>query len=155
MNSIKKNLVVLSTLLLTTPVYAACDADSQTIFSCIATNNKQIEVCDAGKTIRYSYGKPGKHPELALAVPRAQATTFQWPGIGRYIYYSVSIPNGHYRYSVYSALDKIASVEHSWEKAYEAGVNVEKDNTLLATVICRDDTVVDHIEGVDLKPSQQ
>lgn len=111
---------------------------------------KQIEVCDAGKTISYSFGKRGKKPELALSVPRHQATTFQWHGIGRHINYSVSIPNGAYTYTVYTSLDKL---ERNEDKAFEAGVSVEKKQSHLATVICRDHTVVDDIQGIDLQPT--
>ncbi len=33
--------------------------------------------------------------------------TWQWKGIGRYINYSVSIPNGNYLYRVFTSFDKM------------------------------------------------
>jgi len=132
-------------------VHAACNSGEKTVFSCTATNNKQIEVCDAGRTISYSFGKRGKKPELALSVPRNKVTTFQWHGIGRYMNYSVSIPNGKYMYTVYTSVDKL---ERNEAKGFEAGVTVEKGDKLLATVICRDKSVVDNIYGINLRPSE-
>ena len=146
-----KGLLLVSTLLFASHGYAACEAGIKTVFQCTATNNKQIEVCDAGKTINYSFGKHGKKPELALSVPRDQATTFQWHGIGRYINYSVSIPNGSYTYTVYTSIDKL---EENEAKGFEAGVMVEKSDEHLVTVICRDTTVVEALEGIDLRPSE-
>ena len=135
--------------MMTGNTHAACETGSKTIFQCTTTNNKQIEVCDAGKTISYSFGKHGKKPELALSIPRHQATTFQWHGIGRYINYSVNIPNGKYTYSVYTSIDKL---EENEAKGFEAGVSVEKNRNHLATIICRDNTVIDNIEGINLRP---
>ena len=149
MTLINQSILLLSTLVLVTNTYAAC-GDSKTVFHCTTTNNKQIEVCDAGKTISYSFGKHSKKPELTISVPRHKATTFQWHGIGRHINYSVSIPNGSYMYSVYTSIDKL---EEDEAKGFEAGVMVEKNNQHLVTVICRDDTVIDDIQGIDLQPS--
>ena len=151
MNTLKTTtaLLIASGMMIGSNAYAACGS-SETVFQCTTTNNKQIEVCDAGKTISYSFGKRGRKPELALSVPRHQATTFQWHGIGRHINYSVSIPNGAYTYTVYTSLDKL---ERNEDKAFEAGVTVEKNQQHLATVICRDHTVVDDIQGIDLKPT--
>lgn len=148
MKTIHQSMLLLSTLLITTNTYAACENGSKTVFSCTTINNKQIEVCDAGKTISYAFGKQGRKPELALSVPRDEATTFQWLGIGRYINYSVAIPNGKYRYNVYTSYDKL---EENEDKAFEAGVTVEEGDKLLARVICRDETVVDNIEGIKLR----
>ncbi|MGB0848394.1 MAG: hypothetical protein ACPGSM_16815 [Thiolinea sp.] len=149
---ISKNLplTIAISMVIGSNAYAACDNSSKTVFSCTTTNHKQIEVCDAGQTISYSFGKIGSKPELALSVPRAKASTFQWHGFGRYINYSVTIPNGEYRYNVYTSIDKM---EEDEKKGYEAGVTVEKKQSLLATVICRDDTVVDNIQGIDLQPT--
>ena len=151
MNKLKTTtaLLIATGMMIGSNAYAACGS-SKTVFQCTTTNNKQIEVCDAGKTISYSFGKRGKKPELALSIPRHQATTFQWHGIGRYINYSVSIPNGAYTYSVYTSIDKL---EENEAKGFEAGVSVEKNEQHLATVICRDHTVIDNIQGIDLQPS--
>ncbi len=131
--------------------FAACGNGSKTLFRCTAQKNgKQIEVCDAGKTINYSFGKPGKKPDLSLSVPRADASTWQWNGVGRYMSYTVNIPNGDYVYRVFWGVDRLTD-----EHAVEAGVHVEKNGNLLATVDCKADTVEQNLEGVDLKPEEE
>ena len=74
---------------------AACEKGSTTVFSCVTGKGKIIEVCDSKKTIDYSFGKPSEKPDLALKVPRESASTTQWNGMGRWISYSVEIPNGN------------------------------------------------------------
>lgn len=128
---------------------AACDNDSETLFHCLTKNGKQIEVCDAGKTIKYSFGKPGKTPELAIAAKRDDASTWQWQGVGRYMSYSINIPNGEHNYNVFWGVDRLTE-----EHAEDAGVNVEKNGATLATVNCKAGTVIQNLEGVDLKPAE-
>lgn len=146
--------IALITLLLGTSLsgtaFANCENGSDTLFRCITKKNgKQIEVCDAGETINYSFGKPGKKPELALFVPRDEVTTWQWSGVGRSISYSVNIPNNDHLYRVFWSVDRL-SEEHD----VEAGVEIEKKGELLATVYCKPDTVEQKLEGVDLKPAE-
>lgn len=130
---------------------AKCEGGSKTLFSCIAQKNgKRIEACDAGETIDYSFGKPGKKPELALSVPRDEVTTWQWKGIGRYINYSVSIPNNDHVYRVFTSFDKMVPED----EGFSAGVEVEKGGELLATVYCKEDTLKESLEGVDLKEEE-
>lgn len=54
--------------------HAKCAPGTKTLFACPTANGKFVEVCDAGKTLRYSFGKPGAAPEIELQVPRAQAS---------------------------------------------------------------------------------
>lgn len=148
-------LTALTTLLLGITLsgnaFAACTNGSKTLFHCIAKKNgKQIEVCDAGSTIDYSFGKPGRKPELAFSVPRDEVTTWQWKGIGRYINYSVSIPNNGHIYRVFTSFDKMAPED----EGFSAGVEVEKGGELLATVYCKEDTLKESLEGVDLKEEE-
>lgn len=128
---------------------AQCPASSKTVFACQTTKGKQVEVCDAGKTIGYSFGKPGAAPELALHVPRAQASTSQWQGVGRYMSYAVDIPNGKTVYSVFWGVDRLSE-----EHVVEAGVNVLINGKQAAAVLCRPDTVQQALEGIDLKPTE-
>lgn len=129
---------------------AACPANSKTLFFCNTQKaNKQIELCDAGKTINYSFGKKGQKPELSIAVPRAEASTFQWQGIGRYISYAVNVPNGDYNYNVFWGVDRLTE-----EHAIEAGVNVEKKGELLTTIYCQEKGMINNLEGVKLKPAE-
>jgi hypothetical protein len=129
----------------------ACEKGSTTLFKCIAQKNgKQIEVCDAGKTINYSFGKPGKKPELAIAAKRDDVTTWQWNGVGRYMSYTVNISNGEHLYRVFWGVDRVTE-----EHAVEAGVHVEKNGEQLATVYCTEDSIEQNLEGVDLKPEEE
>lgn len=125
-------------------VEAACKA--KTIFSCTTTKGKTVEVCDAGEKIQYSFGKKGAAPEMALAVPRAAATTYQWSGIGRSMTYSVQIPNGRTLYEVFSSADKIS-------QQVTFGINVVVDGQPAATLACKPGTVIDNLEGVALRPA--
>lgn len=134
--------------LFTSNVYAKCE-QSKTLFSCITTKGKQIEVCDAGKTISYSFGKPQQKPEIAVQVPRELASTYQWAGVGRTISYAVDIPNGKATYSVFYGVDRLTE-----DHAIEAGVNVLINNELVTTVNCSGKDIVSNLEGVDLKPTE-
>lgn len=141
-------LVLLLTYSASAGVQAACINPAKTLFSCdTQKGQKQILLCDNQATIDYSFGKKGQKPELALSVPRAEASTWQWAGIGRYISYSVTIPNGDYVYSVFWSADRLSEAH-----AVEAGVNVEKKGELLATILCTEQGMVNNLEGVKLKP---
>lgn len=135
--------------LFSSSIYAKCEVGSKTIFSCMTTKGKQIEVCDAGKTISYSFGKPQEKPEIVVKVPRNQASTYQWEGVGRYMSYSVNIPNGNTVYSVFWGVDRLSE-----EHAVEAGVNVETNNKSVATVKCSEKNIEQNIEGIALKPAE-
>ena len=134
--------------LFTANVYAECK-NSKTVFSCTTTKGKQIEVCDADKTIDYSFGKAQGKPEISIQVPRDQASTFQWAGIGSSISYAVDIPNKNTTYNVFWNADK-----NSEDHPVEAGVNVLVNKELVATVNCSGKDIVNNIEGVNLKPTE-
>lgn len=130
--------------------YATCDQKSKTMFFCIAKKTgKNIELCDLGKTIQYSFGTSGSKPDLALSVPRERVSTSQWDGMGRNEPYSVNVPNGSTIYSVFWELDKLKRVN-----AIEAGVNVTAGGKALATILCADNTIVNNLIGIDLKKEQ-
>lgn len=124
--------------------YAACAG--KMIFSCTTTKGKTVEVCDAGSTIKYTFGKKGAPPEMALAIPRAAASTRQWDGMGRDMSYSVQIPNGNTVYEVFSSVDKMT-------EEGESGINVEIAGKHAATLTCKAETVINNIEGISLNPA--
>ncbi|CUA82007.1 hypothetical protein Ga0061063_0856 [Gulbenkiania indica] len=126
---------------------AAC-GKARTVFACTTAQGKEVEVCDAGATLSYRFGRPGR-PEMMLSVPRSAASTSQWPGIGRYISYSVDIPNGHTVYSVFWGADRNAE-----DHPVEAGVNVLVNGQSAAIVKCGGERIVQNIEGIDLKPTE-
>jgi len=141
-------IISVAATLLTANVYANCDG-SKTLFSCPTTKGKQIEVCDAEKTIDYSFGKPNGKPDILVKAPRDQASTYQWAGVGRTMSYAVDIPNGTATYSVFWGVDRLTE-----EHAIEAGVNVLINNELVTTVNCSGKDVISNLEGVNLKPTE-
>ena len=127
-------------------LFAACSSQSKTVFNCTTTNNKVIQVCDAGNMISYSFGKANATPELAIAVPRNKVTTYQWEGFGRYENYAINIPNGKTIYRVNDSLDKMS-------QQYTAGVEVSNNDKLLATVECAaNKKITSKIQGIKLRP---
>ncbi len=129
----------------------ACEEGSKTVFSCITAKSKLIQVCDSGKTINYSFGKLNSTPEIVVRVSRSEASTYQWSGVGRTIYYSVDVPNGNTTYSVFSGFDRLVD-----KYPFEAGVQIEVNKKHVATVKCIGEEihVVNNIMGIDLKPSE-
>ncbi len=142
--------VALAMVFASNAAFAACTGGSETLFRCTTKSGKQIEVCDAGKTINYSFGKPGKKPELALNAVRDDVTTWQWNGVGRYMSYTVNIPNGEHMYRVFWGVDRLTD-----EHAEEAGVHVEKNGDLLTTVDCKAGTITQNLEGVKLRAEEE
>ena len=117
------------------------------LFSCRTAGDKLIALYDKGATIQYVFG-PDEQPELVLDVPRADASTYQWQGIGRYENYSVSIPNQDTVYQVSWARDRL-----DIDQPAEAGVSVEINGDYVTTVDCAAD-IIHNMIGVDLPPTQ-
>lgn len=145
-----KNFVIIPALavVFTTNVYAECESN-KTLFSCTTEKSKQIEVCDAGKSIDYSFGKPGEKPEVVVKAMRKDASTFQWDGAGRSMSYAVDIPNKDTVYNVFWSTDRLSE-----NHAVEAGVNVLVNKKQVATVLCNGKDIVNNIEGVKLKATE-
>lgn len=145
---------LLAGLCAATAAQAACDAKSEPLFACTAKKSgKRIEVCATATAIQYSFGKPNAKPELALTVPKSQASTYQWEGFGRVMAYSVNIPNGDIEYRVYSGSEK-ASEEHPDGLAF-AGVHVVKKGRQIAEIACVDNTVTSALEGLALRRAEE
>lgn len=114
-------------------------------FSCqIANKGRVVNLVQKGNTVAYAYGKENATPELALTVPLASAELYAWEGMGRYQNYSIGIPNGQFLYTVYKSFD-------SREQVLVHGVVIEKNEKLLADLLCHPDTVVGDLEGMVLK----
>ena len=145
---IRQLFILTLTVGFSTAAIGTCEKGSKTVFSCLAAKGKLIQVCDSGKTIDYSFGKLNSTPEIVVRAARSEASTFQWPGVGRYISYSVEVPNGNTTYSVFWG------AERSNNASIEAGVHVEINKKHVATVKCigEEEHIVQNIEGIDLKP---
>jgi hypothetical protein len=62
--------------------------------------------------------------------------------------YTVNIPNGSTTYRVFSNIDK-------FDEYSGAGVEVEQNGNLLATVKCDESKpLINNIEGINLKPTE-
>ncbi|MFM2479512.1 hypothetical protein [Celerinatantimonas sp. MCCC 1A17872] len=124
-------------------------AMAEVIFSCNTTHNKKIEVKDSGAYIQYKFGINLDKPELSLSVPREKASTGQWNGVGRDMEYEVTIPNGNTNYTVFFSVDK-SSAEHT----KTAGVRVLANDKYITTVYCRSSTLIQSLEGINLKETE-
>ncbi|MGL4448671.1 MAG: hypothetical protein ACRCYV_02025, partial [Aeromonas sp.] len=78
--------------------------------------------------------------------PKADAATYQWSGMGSVMRYSVQLSRGNTHYTVFSESVRSPDGESM------TGVEVAQGDKLLATVQCNLDTVINHLEGVDLPP---
>jgi hypothetical protein len=121
-----KSTLMFSTLILaTTSAFANCGTQ-QTLFNCTTSKGKQIEVCDAGSVIQYSFGRLGKKPELALSMKRDEirSNEVDWKGVALR---NVQFTNGEYIYNVNSSEDRAHSV---------AGVQVYTKKGVIADIKC-------------------
>ena len=124
--------------------HAAC-APKKIIFSCTSKGEKKkIEVCDQGKKIRYTFGR-----EMTLEVDRKDASTSQWKGIGGFITYSVTVPNKDVAYEVGISADR-----NTEEHEVHGGVYVSRGDKILANVKCIESSIVNNIEGINLKEKE-
>lgn len=133
-----------STLLTTREGDRSADRSCQKIvFHCQTENQKEVRVCDRGQTLEYAFGLPAE-PELLLSVRREEARTFQWKGFGRWISYTLNIPNGDVTYTVFSGVDRLTD-----EHEREAGVSVTKGGEEIARIKCREPVLM-LLEGIDV-----
>ncbi len=140
----KKIAVFTITLLVSSFGFAKCDSSEKTVFSCLTAKAKQIEVCDAGKTISYSFGYPNVKPEIVVTVPRNKAIKEHFMGTGC-VRSSVDIPNGNTIYQVY-AVETLRD-----ESCPEAGVEVIAKQKTLATVKCKNpESIINNIADTEL-----
>lgn len=126
---------------------AECAHSAKEVFFCEASKGRVIQVCDAGKTIEYTFGKP-KQPDIVLAAARDTVTTRQWSGMGP-MSYSVRVPNGDTSYTVFWSFDR--NPDHD----PDAGVEVEIKGKVAATVQCLSKKQVRNgLEDIDLPPAE-
>jgi hypothetical protein len=147
-----KYCLIIIAALFSAGVFAKCENGSKTVFLCTTPKGKQIELCDAGKIIEYSFGKPHK-AEIIIRVPRNQVTMTPWNGMGSFMNTHVNIPNKTTVYSVYSGVYKPTSENENEPIKQEAGVEVFVNNNSVATVQCSAQIVVNELEGMDLPVS--
>lgn len=126
-------------------------AKTTTIFECKTTNHKIVSVTMDHNKIYYNFGKQQSTPELFFSIPKSKASTYQWMGAGRSIYYTVNVPNGHITYTLYSSMDRLTE-----DHKTESGIIVQKANKEIARILCDENNkfYTNNIEGIDL-PSEE
>jgi len=136
--------VVASWLVIAVPVAQAdCGTTDKTLFSCITKNGKQIEVCNFGKTIRYSFGKPKEKAEITVSVSRDTVAGEEGFGSGRYITHTVDIRNENAIYSVGWGSDRLTDSEDGW-------VEVVINDTS-KVISCASEPFIGNFEGIEFK----
>lgn len=122
----------------------ACGTGETLLFHCTTTNAKLVTLCDAGNTLRYAFGKlDGADPEMNLSIARSAASNSQGAAAQ-----TIDLPNGNTTYSVFWGVDRMSDAHE-----VEAGVLVQANGRHVATVNCKEDTVQNFMEDVDLKPA--
>jgi hypothetical protein len=134
-------------ILASTSANAWAQTQDEVLFYCTTEQGKVIKLYDLGETIQYSFG-PANQPEIVLNVSRNQATTYQWAGVGRSIYYSVEVPNGDTIYNIFWSVDRLES-----DHPIYAGVDVHINREYVATVPCGSN-ITSNLEGVNLRPTE-
>jgi hypothetical protein len=118
--------------LLSLPAFAQCYPGETQVLACSARNGtKEISLCIAGDTIRYSYGKPGLRPELILSEPITTVAHQPWGGVGRAIWEATTLHNGAFSYEIYASVDRMAE-----ENPESGGVSVYNGNQHVTDVAC-------------------
>lgn len=143
-NKILRSVYVTTAMVFFLPSVSVADCKS-IIFACSTKAGKKVEVCDKGQTINYSFGN-----EISIGKSREQVTTQQWKGAGRWHSYSVDIPNGEFVYNVHFSFDSLCP-----NCPLDAGVYVEKSGEMKAKLLCIEDTIINNLEGVNLKSSDE
>jgi hypothetical protein len=110
------------------PLPAFADCAGETLVNCLINGN-QLEVCNNGDLLTYSYGPPGA-PELQLASKPEEAFT-PWDGMGRTEWEAITFSNKAATYEVVFSIDKMdESAGPEW------GVVVEEGGEILANLTC-------------------
>lgn len=121
------------------------NADIAPLFYCDTTDGKSVEVSGHGKKLRYRYGENLNQPEFQLEVERTLASTWQWDGTGRYINYSVTVPDGNTEYSAYFSIDRLSDTQQ-----VHAGVQIESEGREVDSIECISDSLIQSLEGAHL-----
>jgi hypothetical protein len=128
--------------------FATCRAEGKTIFACNTVNEKYIEVCDLGRSITYTFGKPRVKPEISLNVPRNMVTNTPWNGLGSGMVSTVKIPNGNTIYEVFFNVSK--QLKDDEESRPNMGVVIYVNNKYKSTVNCKENSKSYFLEDLDL-----
>ncbi|UYV38962.1 hypothetical protein N4R57_08090 [Rhodobacteraceae bacterium D3-12] len=137
---------------------AFCELDGTEMFSCTLKNGaKAVEVCDAiwldGDMVSYGYFTPGGKVEKQIVTDKASVTATPWNGMGNYVSESVTFwTDDGYGYEVYWTGHRGGEIDGG-------GINVNKDNKVIANLPCDDGsvrhdltTLIEKIENAQTSP---
>ncbi|MES2366629.1 MAG: hypothetical protein V4563_12170 [Pseudomonadota bacterium] len=140
-------------ILFTSNAFAKCKSGSKAIFFCTTERSKQIEVCDSGKFIEYSFGKSKQKSEIAIKVARAKVSDWDRP-VATYHFYAVNIPNGDTIYRVWTNIDWLISESSVDGGNLTAGVDVRTKNEDVATIKCSENTIISDFPILNLRSQE-
>lgn len=104
--------IVFCGLACTNAALADCVAPEEPFMSCAFSNGKSVELCTDGNFARYTFGRPGQDPELAVRLAFGEgAEMIPWNGVGRSIWEAIRVQNNDVIYEVYAGIDKMLAVE--------------------------------------------
>ncbi|KPP93695.1 MAG: Mitochondrial ribosomal protein L51 / S25 / CI-B8 domain [Rhodobacteraceae bacterium HLUCCA08] len=123
-------------------IWAECLPQEDPFLSCRFDNGKAVEVCLTEETARYSFGRPGQAPELALTLAFGGGAEFvPWNGVGRDIWEAVRLTNNAITYEVYGGFDRMTAADDSVVSHFGGIVVLDAKGVELAHLICRPETV--------------
>jgi hypothetical protein len=126
---------------------AACPNDSQIFFCSI--QGKPLQICHWKGALIYNFG-PEEKPELSLAEPLETVAFTPWPGIGRYIWETVTFTNQGYSYEVWTSVERGPDAT----TGLEAAVTVRQGEDVIAQLACDPGTPSNSLDLIyDLKLS--
>lgn len=105
-----------------------------------------MELCLTGDgMLAYAYGKPGAAPELELFMDVAEADYRPWSGIGRTMWYDITLPNGAYGYTLWWSAERVFEETAADEvQVTEAGgITVSRGGETLAELTCLPETITE------------
>lgn len=126
----------------TTTAMAACPSATSTVFSCTTSKGKQVDICNAGSNLNYSFGKPNK-PELTFSLPKSRAYKYLWSGMTTSEWNEVYLPRGNTTYVAYQA-------NHRNHGGEEYGLNVLINGKQAANIRCASN-ITENISDINLR----
>jgi hypothetical protein len=110
------------------PLPALAECTGETLVSC-PIGAKQLQVCNEGDLLTYSFGPPGA-PDLQLA-SRPQEAYTPWNGIGRSLWETITFTNRNVTYEVVFSFDRMVE-----DAMPEWGVVVTQGDEIIANLTC-------------------
>lgn len=123
-----------------------CLLDGTELFSCTFNDGaKAVELCDAlwedGDKLSYGFFKTGGAVEKEIVQEKTDMFYTPWNGTGSYVTESVTFDGGGgYAYEVW------AGGEREPDAQLEGGINVLKDNSVIANLTCDAGSVTSDID---------